>query len=229
MEILLLLAIIAFGVYYFATNKERTERKRKEQQAARRAAENARPDVSSRLRVIFESINILRSSKNLSTATSRYTIAVDLLQELLGEYPHRSDWRELLETVQEDGREYLHSMLGSELDKLIDRSTLARTASGKINPLVKALQTLNEAATSGNYDPEWVNTRRFAIELLIHATELGKLIETATRFEFKEEWKKAGSAYQDVLYFLTHDSIPDEEQESLITLVEQKVADMKNR
>ena len=49
----------------------------------------------------------------------------------------------------------------------------------------------------------------------------------ADKCEFKGEWKKAVSAYQDVLYFLKRDHIPDEEQAEQLAEIEDKIAEMQ--
>jgi hypothetical protein len=224
---LLLLAVIVYWRY--KTRHSRAAKKAEKKREKQWASENALPDVSSNLRVIVESIDIFRSSKNVDTATSRYTLAVDRLHELIRKYPHRTDWQELLDALQSEGREQLLLNLSTEIDKCLKKSSVAKSLAAKLTPLTKALQILNDAEDSGDFDDEWIAAKRTEVESIIHASELGKLMETAARFEFKEEWKKAVSAYQDALFFLKNDAIPDDEQESLINSIERKIADLKTR
>jgi tetratricopeptide (TPR) repeat protein len=218
-----LLLLIGFIVYRYKTRGKRAEKKRERAWAA----EDALPEVSTNLHVIVESIDIFRNSKNIDTATSRYNLAVERLEDLLSRHPHRSDWQALLDALRAEDRIRLQETLEAVIDRQIEKSSLAKSVAAKINPLNKALLTLSEADDTGNYDDAWIAAKREHIEGLIHESEIGQLLETAERHEFKEDWKKAVSAYQDALFFLKKDNIPDDEQADLITKLEEKIAKLK--
>ncbi|MDR1659316.1 MAG: hypothetical protein LBR94_03110 [Desulfovibrio sp.] len=220
-----LMLIAGIIVYRYKTRGKRAEKKRQRAWAD----EDALPEVNTNLRVVVESIDIFRNSKNIDTATSRYNLAVERLEDLLSRHPHRSDWQALLDALRAEGRIRLQEALGAVLDRQIEKSSLAKSVAAKINPLNKALLTLSEADDTGNYDDAWIAAKREYIEGLIHESEIGQLLETAERHEFKEDWKKAVSAYQDALFFLKKDNIPDDEQIEVITSIEQKITELKKR
>ena len=233
MEALLLL-IAAFVVYRFATRKSRAEKKRDhaarkaaQRQAEQWAREDATVDVSSSMRVIVESTDIARKTKNIETAHSRYNVAMDMLYELLQQYPHRTDWQEMLAALIVEKHQILLKKLSETIDRQIEKASLAKTLSPKINALTKAAAILADAARSDEYDAEWITSKQQEIFALMHQTELGKLVEAAEKHEFKADWKKALGAYQDVLFFLKKDDIPDEEQAELFAWVDQKISAMK--
>lgn len=220
---LLIAAVVIFLVYGYI-NKDKIARENATRKEKKRIdAENASPEVSSKLRVILESIDILTKSKNIETMRSRYEVATNLLEELLAQYPHRLDWHELSQNLQRDWKRCLQAVPSASIEKCIEKAKVAKTVSTKVNNLGKALLELKDAQNSGNYDAKWLQAQRTQIEELIHDTELGKLLEIAEKFEFKEDFKKALSAYQDVLFFLKKDNIDDSEQEELITDIEQKI------
>jgi len=224
-----MLIVIGFVVYRFATRKQRKANKELQKRKRQWAAENALPEVDSNMRVILESIDLFRKTKNQETARSRYNLALERLENLLQRFPHRSDWQDLLEGLQQEGRAVLQASLAASIAKQVEKAGIAKTVSTKITYLNRALMELSEARNSGEYDEEWINTQRASLEELVHNTELGKLLETAERYEFKEDWKKALSAYQDVLFFLKKDNIDDDEQVELFCIVNGKIEMLKTR
>lgn len=222
-EVWALILIVGFVVYRIVTRKRRKADKEEKRRSRQWAAENALPEVDSSIRLIQESIEIFRATKNQDTARSRYNLALGRLEELLRSFPHRTDWRNILESLQYEGKKLLQSSLDASILKHIEKANLAKTVSTKVNYLNKAIIELSDAKSSGEYNDDWIDAKRSSLEEMVHSTELGKLLETAERHEFKEDWKKALSAYQDVLFFLKKDTIDDKEQADLFEMVNNKI------
>ncbi|MFV0421327.1 hypothetical protein [Oleidesulfovibrio sp.] len=232
---ILFLTLIGLAAYLYLKRKElggqgredraaRKERLRYEKQAAR---ENALPEVQTSLRVIHESIKLLESTKNQDTARSRYDVALKNLTNLIDQFPHRTDWVALHNELQQAGRAILQKLLALEIQKEVEKAQAAKTPSTKISRFVKALTAITTASSSEYYDSSWLAAQRAAIESMIHETELGKLMEAAERHEFKENWKKALDAYQDVLFYLKKDNIDDGEQTEIIEDIHAKTIEIK--
>lgn len=229
LEHVILLAIAAFVIYRYATRKERAVRKEKARQERQLMAENSLPEVQTNLHVILESIDIFRKTKKIDTARSRYEVAIERLEYLTESFPHRADWKQILVEFQEEGRQYFQDAISASIKKHVEKASLAKSVSTKISNLNKAILEVSEASESDLYDREFIEKTRAYLDTLVHGAELENILESAERYEFKQDWKKALSAYQDALFFLKKDTIPDEMQDGLLKNIEGKVETLKQR
>lgn len=226
---LLTVFALFFGFIWLALRRQKEKNIRLEQQriAMIQAIEDA--EVAEVMRVVDESINIVNTTKNNGTKISRCDVVVDKLSYLTRQYPHREDIEKSLnDTV--DYRCHLHdSIVEEQVDKFLTKSKLAKTLTGKLNNANKALEVLKEATTNKYVDQKKVVASVAFVKDYMHHAELQDIKTKAERFEFKENYKKALSYYQDVLFFLRKDDIEDSLQTKEIKRLEQKIKEMKRK
>lgn len=210
--------------------EERAAARAQEEEMLRRRRENRR--FAAELRDISSAIEVsqwLNIDKERRVAALRQ--ASRLLQSLLEEYPHRTDWADLLDYCTASSTKIVTDALEKELENLKKRALTLKTKAGRINNVDKAMLLLQRAEEDPNvaYPPDVLARWRGFFTAFTHQMELYELLLKADKAEFKGEWKKALSAYQDVLYFLKRDHIPDDEQEDQIAAIEKKIAEMRKR
>ena len=111
------------------------------------------------------------------------------------------------------------------------KSGLASTPSGKVNPLAKLVLDVQAAraeyADVAEVDGRLDDLERSA-EQLHHHARLRTFVEAAEKAEFKGQLKKALDQYQEALYFLRTDDVPDSAQSEEIATMEAKIGEIKN-
>jgi hypothetical protein len=93
--------------------------------------ERENSEMSSSMRVVFESVAIASTSKNFSTRISRIEVCIQILTDLSFRYPHRSDIQELLSSARgmlyEEHKKNVHA----KITKALDRSETMASLAGK--------------------------------------------------------------------------------------------------
>lgn len=221
--LLLISAFAAAGIFFCSAAKRKKAAKMKE--ARRRALEDI--DIANHMRVIDESIDLVNNSKNFETRISRLALCIDRLSGLHECYPHRQDIEKALKQCLQH-RPRLHTeAVRSKAQKLFDKARLARTLTGKLNKATKALEVLKQAADDQYVDKTIITESANLLREFMHREELKEIETKAERFEFKENYKKALDLYQDALFFLKKDDIPDSHQTKDIDRIEEKIQTMK--
>ena len=75
-------------------------------------------------------------------------------------------------------------------------------------------------------DPTTGETIELELKSLIHKTKLDKFLEAAKKAEFKGNKKKAIDQYQEALYFIRNDDVPDDQQGQYIEKIESKLKEL---
>lgn len=209
-----------------ALEEERAERARMEAERQRRQ-ENA--EFSLELRDISRCADVVTGHTDVYVRIEAASLAIGRLKNMLEEFPHRTDWREWQQDFKNARSELMTACLEDDLHGLQKKAQTVKTKAAKISAANKALLLLQQAEDDAEtaYPQEVITRWRKVFSLFVHHTELEALLMKADKAEFKEEWKKALSAYQDVLYFLKHDDIPDEEQTEQIAYIEDRIAEMQ--
>ncbi len=184
---------------------------------------------SENLNYVSRCIAVFRSDASVGVRLAHLGKAVGTLNFMLETYPHRDDWREWLQHCNDAHSAFMTTQLEGEFETLLARADIAKSRSSKISNANKGLLLIQQAEENpeNTFTPSVLAVWREKFTAYIHQTELDDLLMKADKYEFKGEWKKAVSAYQDVLFFLKRDHIPDEEQAEQLAEIEARVADMQ--
>lgn len=216
---------------FFDNLKEKlgiSERQRLERQIRERTAQENEAEADN-LDYIQRCITVFNNEKNPSVRVAHLGRAIGLLRALLEAYPHRTDWLGALHRCEAAYNELMTVQLEAELESLLTRADIAKTRASKISAANKGLLLIQSATESAetSYPESVLAEWRDKFTAHIHQTELDTLLMKADKAEFKGEWKKAVSAYQDVLFFLKRDHIPDEEQADQMAEIQAKIEEMQ--
>lgn len=182
-------------------------------------------DLQQRVRIIQDSLGIVKSSRNLDTKLSRIQVAIDHLRALQN-YERRG-----IETILPPPSEAIRNYERKRQEeiaahaKIVHEAALAKvgvatTSKSKITALSKGLLKLRELAqhSSSNVRPLAEN-----LQEQIAKVTMSDYLEKARKAEFKGQNKKALEQYYEALYFLKHDDVDDRLQAEHIALLEQKI------
>ncbi|GAB3801409.1 hypothetical protein [Virgibacillus kimchii] len=182
--------------------------------------------LKSVLKVLDESINLVNNSKNFRTRIGRVDVAIEKCDDLYNEFwskgitvfePNPQEAKEKL--LKEKGK-IIEEEIYNLVEKHIEKAKRAKTVKTKISNADKALDELLKFNQQYNYKNMALED---TIHAFIHKAQYDDYIETAEKHEFKGDTKKAVDKYQDALFFLKKDDIPDESQKPLIDELEQKI------
>jgi len=186
-------------------------------------------DIEQRLRIIRDSNEIVRKSKNIETIISRSNLAIDHLNEL-----SEFDKYELVETNFASFAEAF-SMMKEELilnrlkvnyETIKEKLLTLSTTNAKVNQLNKLkVEVQKYYPLIKNYEGD-VNHFLHVIEKEISKVKNDELLDKARKNEFKGNKKKALDYYYEALYSLKTDKIDDQEQLNQIYDIQRKITDL---
>ncbi|MFA1820598.1 hypothetical protein ACDX78_10505 [Virgibacillus oceani] len=186
--------------------------------------------LESVLKVLDESVKLVNNSKSFNTRIGRVDLAIEKCDDLYNEFwskgitvfepnPHEAK-EKLLKEKEKIISDEIHNLV----KKHIEKAKRAKTVKTKISNADKALDELLKFNQQYNYEnKELENT----IHAFIHKAQYDDYIETAEKHEFKGDFKKAIDKYQDALFFLKKDDIPDDSQKPLIDELEGKISKLQ--
>jgi hypothetical protein len=182
-------------------------------------------DLRQRGRIILESQEIIKASRNLDTKLSRIKVAMDQLVALQ-EYERRG-----IETTQPPPSEALGNYARRRIEEIRDSATaahddavaksdLALGSRSKVTALSRGLLKLRDLT---QYAPD--NLKGLTQDLVLRTakTTMTDYLEKARKAEFKGQKKKALEQYYEALYYLKHDEVEDHIQAEHIAMLEQKI------
>jgi hypothetical protein len=108
------------------------------------------------------------------------------------------------------------------------KAQIAPTTKARVNAAAKGLLALREIACEFGSVPLIEATAK-QLRAYSHQTELRDHIAQAEKAEFKGNFKKAVDRYQDALFFLRQDHIPDVDPANTIARLEQKITELQGR
>lgn len=218
-----------------ARAQEEAERKRQAELWLQEEVERQKQEENRRfaqeLQQISHCMKVGKTHPDMSIRVANLGQAVGCIYSLLEACPHRDDWRKKYLSCRKIYSELRLEGLEAELNGLKNKINTLKTKASRISSANKALLLLEQAEEDSDvdYPPEVIADWRNFFTAFVHHAELADLLLKADKAEFKGEWKKAVSAYQDVLYFLKRDHIPDKEQAEQIAFVEEKIEEMQQR
>lgn len=182
-------------------------------------------DFRQRVRIIQDSQEIIKASRNLDTKLSRIKVAIDHLAALQ-EYERRG-----IETIQPEPSEAIRNYVRRREEEIADhaklahddavtKSDLAVGSRSKITALSKGLLKLRDLA---QYGPDNIKGLEQALVQRIARTTMSEYLDKARKAEFKGQNKKALEQYYEALYFLKHDEVEDSLQTEHIAILERKI------
>jgi len=186
--------------------------------------------IQSQIRVLEDSIRLAEEGKTFKTRLSRCELAEERAQELR-KYetmgiptitPAPSSLGPQLQSMRD-------KIIIEEAEKVAEKSMakaeVAATPRSKQTALSSALLKIQEILEH-LADP----SRGLGIIAVqksqIHRATLSGFLEAAHKAEFKGNKKKALDQYQEALYFVLNDDIPDGEQKGVIAELESKIAEL---
>jgi len=189
------------------------------------------PIVKNDLRIINESIELIKKSKNFNTRLSRCDLILEFAEKLL-EY-ERKGIQVITPAPSEFISEYIDMRdkiilenLKLETEKSEAKFELASSPQAKINEINKILLKIQDYKKEIK-DKTQINKVEKEINKFKHETQLNIYFEAAKKAEFKGQNKKALDQYQEALYFLKNDEIDDQFQKDNINKIEKKIKDLE--
>ncbi len=186
--------------------------------------------VADSVRIINDSLGIIKSSKNLDTILSRIDLVRDRATLML---PYEEKDIATMTPLPSLIISESYNLEIKAIEKYMEntsaeamlKSKAAKTTKTKIAPLVKALVKIKERERHV-LSSQFINNYAKPIEELISNLQLSEHLEKARLAEFKNQTKKALDYYYNALYFIRHDDISDENQAREIDAIEKKILEL---
>jgi len=183
-------------------------------------------------RVIYESMKIANESKNLNTKIKRLDTMIDMSKKLQEEFIDRGinpltgdSPQTIIEKAEKAKLENIEIELRKKVEFHLEKARRAQTSKTMISNADKALDELLKFNQEYDYENKELELE---IHAFIHKANYEGLVLEAEKFEFKDNVKKAIDKYQEALFFLKRDGIPDEQQQELISSLETKIEELSN-
>lgn len=166
--------------------------------------------INRHIDIIDESINIIVNTENFKTRINRINTVRENLDILDEEY--LSKGVDIGNFRIDDMRNYLERMFNTAIEeealkqvqKHMDKASLVKTATAKINNANKALLVLKEFYDDYGYIH---HNKTEEINFFIYESQLNDYVQKAEKEEFKGNNKKALDAYLDALFFVENEHI----------------------
>ena len=188
-------------------------------------------EINSTLRVIQDSIELVKTSKNLETRLSRADVVIKLASEIVDKFESKGitvmdpSAKDLLRRYKEGRDDIIKDSLEEEYKKASTKSAVGTTAKTKTNPLSKVLIIIQDYKSQLG-KKESLDDLEQKINEDIHAIQLHFLLDDAKKAEFKGNKKKALDKYLEALYFIKTDKIDDIKQQEIILNIENKIKEL---
>lgn len=187
-------------------------------------------EISSRFRVIKESVQLVDNGKTFDTRISRCDLIVDLAKELLkfeamkipSSTPPPS---EIIQTYESNKRILIKEYMLDESRKALEKSKISTTTASKVSAISKVILKINDYIKKFPDEKDLV-TMESGLRKAIQEIQLNAFVEDGKKAEFKGNKKKALDKYYEALYFLQHDEIDDALQSDVINTIDAKIREL---
>jgi len=187
--------------------------------------------IDSCSRVIQDSMRLAHDGKTFKTRLSRCELVIERAKTLR-DYERRG-----IPTISpspsklaSEYRAYRSEIILEEAqraaDKSIQKADVAATPRTKQSALSSGLLKIQEIAEHLD-DPSYAGALIANQQSLIHHATLNGFLEAARKAEFKGNRKKALDQYQEALYFVLNDAVPDEDQAEEIADLKAKIDELQ--
>jgi len=189
-------------------------------------------EITQRLRILEDSTKLAQTGKTFQTRLSRCDLALEHLKELI-KYEKKDiptiepGPTQMLKEFSSIREKIIKDETLNVAKKAITKSNLATTSSKKYSALSTGFLKVREIYENSKTP---VKNRKIEIKLksLMHKAKLNGFLDAAKKAEFKGNKKKAIDQYQEALYFIKTDKIPDEKQKQTILYIEKKLKELKS-
>lgn len=194
----------------------------------------AKFDFNQRYRIIIESQRIISESKSFKTIISR----IDTLIEHARYIAKYEAWgmqlmtplaSALISSYSNKKIVLIKQFVADEIDKIKTKAEIVISPKSKISENNKVLLKIAEwrkefpgEEISAVLETEDKNTRKIVREL-----QLKTFLEEAEKAIFMDQKQKAIAKFQEALYFIKTDEIPDDQQVEIVDDIEKKIAALK--
>ena len=187
-------------------------------------------DIVQRARIINDSLELAREGKTFATRLSRCDLLLDHAQHLI-QYEQKGIPTDspVPSQVLAEFRTCRSDLILEEAHRAAEKAkakaSVAASTTAKHNALggellkvQEIMETSSDASSSLDIELE--------LKALMHKGKLDGYLEAAKKAEFKGNKKKAIDQYQEALYFIHNDEVPDNQQTQEIKEIESKLREL---
>lgn len=188
-------------------------------------------EIVGNTRVITDSIRLIETSKNYKTRVARCSDVIRMAEKMV-KYEKKGivTISPSPKTVIRDFTKRHDDILLEEIQEIIKKSQakadLASSVRTKVTALNSARLKVLEVGESLK-NTALLKPHESALKTAAHKAELQGYLDAASKAEFKGNKKKAIDQYQEALYFLKNDDVPDDLQRSEIVVIEAKIRELQ--
>ncbi len=188
------------------------------------------PDVIARHKAIQRSLEPANRAAGLKTRVGKCDIIVEHAKALL-RYERKGINTtsplpsEFITEYQQVRRAHIREAARSVSEIAKAKADVASSHKTKANALAAGLAKIHEMGTTFDTMDE-IRPLLGELSSMIHKTRLDGFLHSAAKAEFKKNRQKALDQYQEALYFVRNDDVPDEEQKDEIQFLEAKIAEL---
>lgn len=187
-------------------------------------------DITQRTRVMGDCLRLAREGKTFATRLSRCDLLLEHAEDLL-QYEKKG-----IPTLSPSPSEILSEFRGYRDELILEeannvaqkakaKSEVASTTTAKHNALASGLLKAQEIIQNNSKSSIGDELER-ELKALMHNVKLDGFLEAAKKAEFKGNKKKAIDQYQEALFFIRNDDVPDNQQRSKIGQIEAKLKEL---
>lgn len=189
--------------------------------------------IQQNIRILKESMRLAHEGKTFKTRLSRCDLVLEEAEALLAyEKKKIPTVTPAPSAIASHYREFHDDLIMEEAESIAEKSSAKANIAGSVrsheaalaNGLLK-IQEITANLIDFERGTNLIETHQF----LIHQNKLGGFLEAARKAEFKGNRKKALDQYQEALYFILHDDVPDGEQKKQITEIEEKIKQLSEK
>ena len=191
-----------------------------------------RADVEQRVRILTESAVLAHEGKTFGTRLSRCDLVLEHARHLQ-EYERRNipstdpDPTVLLTEYVKYRDQLIREECVAAAEKATAKASVTATQKSKHSALGAGILKVQEIAANSE-DSSLAKEIVAKLRALMHQAQLDGFLDAAKKAEFKGNKKKAIDQYQEALYFVRNDGIPDEQQAREIGGIEGKLKELES-
>jgi len=188
-------------------------------------------EITQRKRIIDDSVKLAREGKTFATRLSRCDLLLEHMEFLL-QYEEKGipTLSPPPSTAIVEFKSYREELVLEEARKAVDKAkakaNVASTSTAKHNALGSGLLKAQEIMKNSS-NPSAGQEIESELKSLMHKVKLDGFLDAARKAEFKGNKKKAIDQYQEALFFIRNDDIPDDRQSKEIEEIESKLKELQ--
>ncbi|HFD81035.1 MAG TPA: hypothetical protein ENK05_11705 [Gammaproteobacteria bacterium] len=213
-----LIVILAIGAIFFVFIYQRQAEERE-----RLAREN---EIEEQKHIIMESLEIIQNSSNEKTRRSRIGVIQDAAAKIISINKSHEYAKSVLALLPQLEKQIAFDAANDRIEKLFERAKAAKTVNTVKKNISLAVGELEDIFNKGLIDEDEFNRNKKILLKFASDFEHDSYMEKGKRLEFKGQKKRALDAYQDALYTLLNDGIPDDEQTEEIAALQKKIENL---